>query len=74
MLPIQYLNRPQSSSWAVVWWALQDLDMSTGAFLNEVDMEIYRHFNIGNRSRDYNARFTATYRTVSVYRVLQMRG
>ena len=24
--------------------------------------------------RDYNARFTATYRTVSVYRVLQMRG
>ncbi len=28
----------------------------------------------GNRSRDYNARFTATHRTVSVYRVLQMRG
>ncbi|MCD4754569.1 MAG: hypothetical protein K8R75_02005 [Deltaproteobacteria bacterium] len=27
-----------------------------------------------NRSRDYNARFTATHRTVSVYRVLQMRG
>ncbi|MEA1990730.1 MAG: hypothetical protein U9N58_00825 [Thermodesulfobacteriota bacterium] len=27
-----------------------------------------------DRSRDYNARFTATYRTVSVYRVLQMRG
>jgi len=24
--------------------------------------------------RDYNARFTATHRTVSVYRVLQMRG
>ena len=30
--------------------------------------------NIRNRSRDYNARFTTTYRTVSVYRVLQMRG
>ena len=28
----------------------------------------------GNRSRDYSAHFTATYRTVSVYRVLQMRG
>ncbi|MBW2163722.1 MAG: hypothetical protein JRF43_04575, partial [Deltaproteobacteria bacterium] len=28
----------------------------------------------GNRSRDHNARFTATHRTVSVYRVLQMRG
>ena len=28
----------------------------------------------GNRSRDYNARFTAIHRTVSVYRVLQMRG
>ena len=28
----------------------------------------------GNRSRGYNARFTATHRTVSVYRVLQMRG
>jgi hypothetical protein len=28
----------------------------------------------GFRSRDYNARFTATHRTVSVYRVLQMRG
>ena len=27
-----------------------------------------------NRSRDYNARFPATHRTVSVYRVLQMRG
>ena len=27
-----------------------------------------------NRSRDYNARFTATHRTVNVYRVLQMRG
>jgi hypothetical protein len=27
-----------------------------------------------NRSRAYNARFTATHRTVSVYRVLQMRG
>ena len=27
-----------------------------------------------NRSRGYNARFTATYRTVSVHRVLQMRG
>ncbi len=27
-----------------------------------------------NHSRDYNARFTATHRTVSVYRVLQMRG
>ena len=26
------------------------------------------------RSRDYNAGFTATHRTVSVYRVLQMRG
>ncbi|MEA1992245.1 MAG: hypothetical protein U9N58_08650 [Thermodesulfobacteriota bacterium] len=28
----------------------------------------------GNRSRGYNVRFTATHRTVSVYRVLQMRG
>ncbi|MCD4755363.1 MAG: hypothetical protein K8R75_06125 [Deltaproteobacteria bacterium] len=28
----------------------------------------------GNRSRGYNASFTATHRTVSVYRVLQMRG
>ncbi|HDH97888.1 MAG TPA: hypothetical protein ENF70_01985 [Deltaproteobacteria bacterium] len=28
----------------------------------------------GNRSRDYNARFTATHRTVSVHRALQMRG
>ncbi|MEA1991908.1 MAG: hypothetical protein U9N58_06900 [Thermodesulfobacteriota bacterium] len=28
----------------------------------------------GNRSWDYNARFAATHRTVSVYRVLQMRG
>ncbi len=28
----------------------------------------------GNRSRSYNARFTATHRAVSVYRVLQMRG
>jgi len=27
-----------------------------------------------NRSRDYNARLTPTHRTVSVYRVLQMRG
>jgi len=27
-----------------------------------------------NRSRGYNACFTATHRTVSVYRVLQMRG
>jgi len=27
-----------------------------------------------NRSREYNARFTAIHRTVSVYRVLQMRG
>ncbi len=30
--------------------------------------------NKGNRSRDYNARFTAPHRNVSVYRVLQMRG
>ncbi|MCD4755761.1 MAG: hypothetical protein K8R75_08150 [Deltaproteobacteria bacterium] len=29
---------------------------------------------ISNSSRDYNARFTAIRRTVSVYRVLQMRG
>ena len=29
---------------------------------------------LGNRSRGYNARFTASHRTVSVYRVLQMRG
>jgi len=29
---------------------------------------------IGNRSRGFNARFTTTYRTVTVYRVLQMRG
>ncbi len=28
----------------------------------------------GNRSLSYNALFTATFRTVSVYRVLQMRG
>jgi len=27
-----------------------------------------------NRSRSYNASFTVTHRTVSVYRVLQMRG
>ena len=27
-----------------------------------------------NRSRGYNARFITTYRAVSVYRVLQMRG
>ncbi|MCD4755494.1 MAG: hypothetical protein K8R75_06790 [Deltaproteobacteria bacterium] len=31
-------------------------------------------FGLRNRSRDYNAHFTTTYRTVSVYRVLQMRG
>ncbi|MCD6199151.1 MAG: hypothetical protein J7K15_11385, partial [Deltaproteobacteria bacterium] len=29
---------------------------------------------VPNRSLDYNASFTATHRTVSVYRVLQMRG
>ena len=29
---------------------------------------------ISNSSRGYHARFTTTYRTVSVYRVLQMRG
>jgi len=33
-----------------------------------------RGTQIRNRSRDYNARFTATHQTVSVYRVLQMRG
>ncbi|MDL1962335.1 MAG: hypothetical protein LWX01_11705 [Deltaproteobacteria bacterium] len=32
------------------------------------------YMTIFNRSQDYNARFTATHRTVSVYRVLQMRG
>ena len=31
-------------------------------------------FILYNRSRGYNARFAVTHRTVSVYRVLQMRG
>ncbi|MCD6197804.1 MAG: hypothetical protein J7K15_04425 [Deltaproteobacteria bacterium] len=48
---------------------------SEGQFsFSKISLESLKSQKKCNRSRDYNARFTANHRTVSVYRVLQMQG